>query len=192
MAGAYTYFESGRIGSLRSIGNYCSVAPGCSIGNGNHPKDYLSTHPLAFKAAGAFGFDSIVKSYKGGIPRTSSVISCPPTIGNDVWIGGNATIYRGITIGSGAIIGANTLVNKDIPPFAIAVGSPVRIIGYRFPEEIREQLLSLKWWDYDIANAPPIDFDKIEIAIRQIKEMISNGKLKLLDETRKWVRVCFE
>ena len=71
----------------------------------------------------------------------------PITIGNDVWIGGHSTVLPGVTIGDGAIIGAGAVVSKDIPPYAIAVGCPIRIIKYRFDEETIQQFLDLKWWD---------------------------------------------
>ena len=70
-------------------------------------------------------------------------------IGNDVFIGMNVTILDGVTIGDGAIIGAGAVVSKDIPPYAIAVGCPIRIIRYRFNEETVQRFLHLKWWDKD-------------------------------------------
>ena len=70
-------------------------------------------------------------------------------IGNDVFIGANVTILDGITIGDGAIIGAGAVVSKDIPPYAIAVGCPIRIIKYRFEPEQIDKLLKIKWWEFD-------------------------------------------
>ena len=68
-------------------------------------------------------------------------------IGNDVFIGMNVTVLDGVTIGDGAIIGAGAVVSKDIPPYAIAVGCPIRVVRYRFDEETVRQFLDLKWWD---------------------------------------------
>lgn len=68
-------------------------------------------------------------------------------IGNDVWIGHNATILPGVKIGDGAIIGAYSVVAKDIPPYAVAVGNPVKIVKYRFDEELISLLLKYKWWN---------------------------------------------
>ena len=69
-------------------------------------------------------------------------------IGNDVFIGMSVTILDGVTVGDGAVIGAGAVVSKDIPPYAIAVGNPVQIIRYRFPEHIRTRLREIKWWDF--------------------------------------------
>lgn len=190
--GAYTYFETGRIGSLSSIGNYCSVAPGCTIGNGHHPLDFLTTHPVGFKGAGMFNFDPKVKNFQGGSSRSKDVLKFAPVIGHDVWIGGNVTIFRGVKIGNGAIIGANSLVNKDVPDFAIVGGTPARVIRYRFEPEIIEKLKALKWWNYDIVDAPEIDFSDVESAISLISKLINEGKLNKICDTREEVSLLVD
>lgn len=70
-------------------------------------------------------------------------------VGNDVWIGQNVTVMPGVHIGDGAIIGANSLVSKDVPPYCIVGGNPCRKIRPRFDKELTEYLLNLKWWDWD-------------------------------------------
>lgn len=69
-------------------------------------------------------------------------------IENDCWIGRGATIMSGLTIHNGAIVAANAVVTKDVPPYAIVAGNPAKIVKYRFPKEIIEQLLQIKWWDW--------------------------------------------
>ena len=71
-------------------------------------------------------------------------------VGNDVWIGQNVTILPGVHIGDGAIIGANSVVAKDVPPYSVVVGNPAEVKKYRFDEDTREFLLKLKWWDKDV------------------------------------------
>lgn len=70
-------------------------------------------------------------------------------MGNDVWVGCNSVLISGVKVGDGAIIGAGAVVTKDIPPYAIVVGVPARVIKYRFDEEVRERLLQIKWWNWD-------------------------------------------
>ena len=70
-------------------------------------------------------------------------------VGNDVWIGQHVTILPGVHISDGAIIGANSVVAKDIPPYCIAAGNPCRTIRKRFDDELIQYLLTLKWWDWD-------------------------------------------
>lgn len=95
-------------------------------------------------------------------------------IGNDVFIGVNVTVLDGVTIGDGAIIGAGAVVSKDIPPYAIAVGCPIKILRYRFSEEQRAKLQRLKWWDWNMDNLQLVekhffDVDKfLEEAINSI------------------------
>ena len=95
----------------------------------NHHLERISTFP--------FGGDAENSLSKGDI-----------VVDDDVWIGHHATILTGVHIGQGAVIGAGALVNSDIPPYAIAVGVPAKVIRYRFSQEIIEKMLQLKWWQW--------------------------------------------
>ena len=95
----------------------------------------------------------------------------PINIGNDVWIGTNAIVMDGVKINDGAIIGAGAIVTKEIPPYAIAVGVPAKVIKYRFSQEIIDKLMELRWWDYPedfIVNELP--FDDIEKCIEILEK----------------------
>lgn len=81
----------------------------------------------------------------------------PIIIGNDVFIGANVTILDGVTIGNGAVIGAGAVVSKDIPPYAIAVGVPIKIKSYRFSDETIEKLLKLEWWNFKEENLAEVE-----------------------------------
>lgn len=70
-------------------------------------------------------------------------------IKNDVWIGLNSTILEGVTIGNGAIIGACSVVAKDVPDYAVVVGNPAKIIRYRFSKDQIHKLINLRWWELD-------------------------------------------
>lgn len=120
------------------IGAYCSIAEGVTIfGGGEHPTDWISTFPL--RAAYAQP-----RAYKDGLPATKGKTE----IGNDVWIGYNATILSGVTIGDGAIIAAEATVTKTVPPYAIVAGNPAKLLRFRFKEHQISQLLEIKWWDW--------------------------------------------
>jgi virginiamycin A acetyltransferase len=125
-----------------TIGRYCSIALGSGVYL-NHPINMLSTH--------AFFFNPALGYVKDDPMSTTKLI-----IGNDVWIGQNAIILPGCTrIGDGAIIGAGSVVNKDIPPFAIAIGNPCRVVQYRFSKKIIEDLLSSQWWNKTMDELSP-------------------------------------
>ncbi|WP_299711396.1 CatB-related O-acetyltransferase [uncultured Tenacibaculum sp.] len=124
------------------IGKFCMIASGVSfIMNGaNHLTDAISTYPFAI-----FG-NGWEKAMEGkSYPNKGDIV-----IGNDVWIGHNATIMAGVTIGDGAIIATNSTIVKDVPPYTIVGGNPGKEIKKRFDEETINKLLALKWWDWPI------------------------------------------
>lgn len=124
------------------IGKFTSISYGVTIGAAEHNYKLLSTHPFIYDHYyEIFDKDSVIRNDK---------FDKETIIGNDVWIGCNATILRGVHIGNGAVVGANSLVNKDVPPYAIVVGNPAHIIKYRFSEDKIEKLLKMNWWDWPI------------------------------------------
>ncbi|MBR06063.1 MAG: chloramphenicol acetyltransferase [Rickettsiales bacterium] len=124
------------------IGKFCMIASDVKfIMNGaNHLTDAITTYPFAI-----FGNGWETAMEGRSYPQKGDLI-----IGNDVWIGYNATIMAGVTIGDGAIIATNATVVKDVPPYSIVGGNPAQVIKYRFDEATREKLLQLKWWDWPI------------------------------------------
>lgn len=139
--GDYTYIAMNSYVSKTSIGRCCSIGPNLVCGWGIHPISAISTHPMFF---------SSMKQNGMSLSRIDKIEERSPiVIGNDVFIGANVTILDGVTIGDGAIIGAGAVVSKDIPPYAIAVGCPIKIRRYRFDEETIKRLQKIKWWDFD-------------------------------------------
>lgn len=122
------------------IGKFCSIAHGASfvLNGGNHFADRLSSYP--FSIFGARGEpDPGAWPNKGGI-----------NIGHDVWIGWDATILPGVTIGHGAIIAAKAVVASDVAPYTIVGGNPAKPVRLRVPEDVRDRLLALCWWDWPV------------------------------------------
>jgi len=110
------------------------------MNGGNHLTEAISAYPFAiFGGDWANAMDGKAYPFKGNT-----------IIGNDVWIGFNATIMPGITIGDGAIISTNATVTKDVEPYTIVGGNPAKPVRKRFSEKQIEILLKLKWWDWDI------------------------------------------
>ena len=121
------------------IGKYCSLAPNITIITGGiHPVDWVSTYPFRVK------FD-LEEKFEDGMPYSKGDI----IIGNDVWIGTGVVILSGIKIGDGAVIAAGSVIVKDVPAYAIAGGNPAKIIRFRFSEVQIENLLTIKWWNWD-------------------------------------------
>ena len=100
-------------------------------------------------------------------------------IGNDVWIGQNATILPGVQIGDGAIIGANSVVGSDVAPYTIVVGNPARIVKKRFDEELISLLLRLKWWDksIDTINSliPILTNSNLDFVREEIRKLVEKS-----------------
>lgn len=130
------------IGDQLIIGKFCMIASDATfIMNGaNHLTTALSSYPFAIFGNG-WEHAMQDKSY----PNKGNI-----NIGNDVWIGYNATIMAGVTIGDGAIIATNATVTTDVPPYTIVGGNPARQIKKRFPEEVIKKLLEIQWWHWPI------------------------------------------
>lgn len=144
--GSYTYghyniqtFSWGENSKL-SIGKFCSIGKNVKIYlGGNHRVDWITTFPFGHIHQNVFnGFDGT------GHPTSKGNVF----IGNDVWIAENVTIMSGVHVGDGAVIANNSHVVKNVPPYCIVGGNPAQIIKKRFDDNIIENLLTLKWWDW--------------------------------------------
>jgi len=138
--GDYTYIARGSQINHTSIGKFCSIGPDFKCGWGIHPTKGISTSPMFYSTQKQNGM-TLCKKDK--IKEAKQI-----NIGNDVFIGRNVIVLDGVNIGNGAIIGAGAVVSKDIPPYAIAVGSPIQIKKFRFTDEQKSKLERIKWWDF--------------------------------------------
>jgi len=143
------------------IGSFCSIGSGAAFimaGNQGHRNDWISTFP--------FYWMSEVEAFNGAAngfePAGDTVI------GNDVWIGSEAIIMPGVTIGDGAVIGTRALVTRDVPPYAIVGGNPARVIRKRFEEPRIDLLLEMRWWDWPEAH------------LRAAMQLLTSGDIEAL------------
>lgn len=132
------FFQPYAVDEYTTIGRYCSMARGARILNHNHPVGSKSTSGIFFNP-------------HFGLCDHSLVEFNPLVVGNDVWIGANAVVMPEVnSIGDGAVIGAGAVVVRDVPPYAVVLGNPGRIVKYRFSEDVIERLLEERWWDHDL------------------------------------------
>jgi len=147
--GLYTHgncFVPGEIDRFTTIGRYSSIARGVRMLNIDHPMEFKSMHGFFFNPELDYCRQNLM-DYK------------PLFVGNDVWIGANALILPHVrTIGDGAVIAAGAVVNKDVPPYAVVVGNPARVVRFRFPPAIIERLLAERWWEKPIEELDPSEF----------------------------------
>lgn len=165
--GLYTYggcfCNDFNVGGSVTIGRYCSIAKHVHYFGANHPMEKAIMSPYFYNKS--FGY--AVKD----VQRSSLVV------GNDVWIGEGVIITNSCkSIGDGVVIGAGSIVTKDIPPYAVVAGNPARIINYRFSEEIIQELMASHWWYlspselmeyYEMMNQPQLFAKKIVEFLRE-------------------------
>ena len=153
------------IGDRLIIGRFCQIAAGVEfmMNGANHQMNAVSTFPFYTLE----GWDMEPPEMKD-LPIKGDTV-----IGNDVWIGQNALILPGVHVGDGAIIGANSVVGKDVSPYTVVAGNPARVIRNRFDDELTGLLLRFRWWDKEIEEINRLismltssDLEKVKREIR--------------------------
>ena len=181
--GEYTYFDGQNfqkhvthhydfIGDKLIIGKFCQIGRGVEfIMNGaNHQINSVSTYPFYI-----FNGWKQDPTNKEDLPYKGDTI-----IGNDVWIGQNVTFLPGVRVGDGCIIGANSVVASNIPPYSVAVGNPARIVRKRFDDEMIELLEKLEWW-----NKTPNQIQKIMPLLSNSDiDYVKKGIIQILKENK--------
>ena len=177
-------------------GNYCSIGENVVFAPSRHPLDRLTTHLETYLGL-AWPYDPAVIRR---IPFEGIWESVE--IGHDVWVGTGAVIMGGVKIGTGAVVAANAVVTKDVPPYAIVAGVPARVLRYRFDEPMRAAFLESAWWEYDVrAWGESVDWSDAAASFRSVARAIAEGRLSrfpslthveeiksFIDCRRKWWR----
>ncbi|WP_438971911.1 CatB-related O-acetyltransferase [Methylophaga sp.] len=159
--GAYSYVRSdSKLLNISIIGRYCSIGRNVTLGLNprNHPLDWVSTST------------QFSRNYTRLVP--------PSQIGHDVWIGDNAVIMAGLTIGHGAIVGCDAVVTKDVLPYEIVAGNPAKSIRFRFNKATIKQLLSSQWWNLDKKQLDSLDFQDISSFTQKTQKLHQKAQFK--------------
>ncbi len=186
--GAFTFFNaSGMTSVYRSrLGRYSQIGESSIIGPPEHPMDWFSNHPFAFTRPShipsMYEFDDFARLAPDTQENPAWADNERETvIGHEAHIGAGSFVKRGVTIGDGAVIGARSVVTRDVPPYTIAVGSPARVVKDRFAPRIVERLMDLQWWRYDLAPwKKQVDFSQVEATLEFFEDKVADGQLGLL------------
>ena len=140
--GKYSYYKRGTKLMNCDIGRFCHIGDNCAIGLFGHDTSQVTTYPLKYH------FDNSVVDV--GQDSTADAVrkSRQTIIKNDVYIGESVTIFAGVTVGNGAVIGARAVVTKDVPDYAVVAGVPSQIVRMRFSDKIVDDLLDIQWWQW--------------------------------------------
>lgn len=172
--GLYSYgacFVPGLFPRNSSVGNYCSIAEGIRVYRRNHPVTFLSQHPFFYnQRLGLVTEDAI-----------DNVEDNPIVIGNDVWLGSSVTILPNCKrIGDGAVIGAGSVVSRDVPSFAIYAGNPARLVRERYSADVKELIEQSRWWSLPLDRLleaagellfQPVTRSDLEVFLLRLEEL---------------------
>ncbi len=139
------------------IGKFCSIASFARINPGNHPTyTRVAQHHFTYRSD-LYGFGEEDADFFEWRKKDAVII------GNDVWIGHNACVMPGVSIGNGAVVGAGAVVTRDVEPYSVVAGVPARKISMRFPESVAEKIEGTRWWDWD--------YDTIKDRLQDFRDM---------------------
>lgn len=170
--GAFSYFSHSCEVSDAYVGRYCSIGQGCIIGPGEHPVDFVTTHPVSADPSGVSSgmlTSSVYKAFTMTEVTAHRSHRGRTVIDHDVWLGAHVIVQRGVHIGLGAIVGAGSVVTKDVPPFAIVGGVPARVIRQRLPDALARRLIDSKWWDLDLSKLTVRDYSQPEAFVELLE-----------------------
>lgn len=160
--GDYSYTSENCQIIYSDIQKFVNIASYVRLNPAQHPMTWVSQHHMMYRKE-MYGFGANDEDFFDW-RREKRVF-----IGHDSWIGHNVTVMGGVMIGVGAVIGSGAIVTKEIPPYAIAVGNPAKVIRYRFEPHIIEALLTIAWWDWDneTLSSRMVDFKDINAFVEK-------------------------
>ncbi|WP_408005453.1 CatB-related O-acetyltransferase [Pseudomonas huanghezhanensis] len=155
--GAHTYIRSGgQLSCVASIGRFCSISSDVVIGQSRntHPTNWVSSHPFQY-----------TDSQTHYVSQRSSTI-----VGHDVWIGRGAMLFDGVSVGTGAIIAAQSVVTQNVPAYAVVAGVPAKVVRFRHPPALITRLLKSRWWELEVTDLKRLPMDNPETFLDRLDQ----------------------
>ncbi|MBA4287094.1 MAG: hypothetical protein C0434_16370 [Xanthomonadaceae bacterium] len=188
--GAYGFYNAAGLASAyrTHFGRYSQVGESTIVGPPEHPMTMFSTHPFAFSRPSHMPkmfqmpeFARISPEEADGPSWAESETPIDTVIGHEAYVGAGSFVRRGVTVGIGAVIGARSVVTRDVPPYAIVAGSPARVLRYRYPDALIERFLKLAWWNYDLGPIKrDVNWADSERSLEFLEQKAADGTLQKL------------
>ncbi|WEX11366.1 DapH/DapD/GlmU-related protein [Chelativorans sp. AA-79] len=169
--GDFSYFERHAESIYTHIGKFCSIAANTRLNALEHPMERVTTHKVSYRPNEYFRYRGLDSAFLEG--RRAKHVA----IGNDVWIGHGAVVLPGVSIGDGAVVGANAVVSRDVEPYTVVAGVPARVIRRRFEPEIAAKLQALRWWDWPLDQLFEAVPDMQALSIEDFLRRWADGRL---------------
>jgi acetyltransferase-like isoleucine patch superfamily enzyme len=180
-AGAFSYSENGE--THATIGRYCSVGGYFSIMGERHPLERVTTSSFTYCYFPDYNKPQFLRGHEellgNAYPpkKPENIMSAPPRLEHDVWIGQQVIMQRGITVHTGSVVGAGSVVTRDVPPYTVVAGNPARPIRTRFAPELRDRLLASEWWNFHPRVLFEFGYDDVERFCERMEAGRANGSL---------------
>jgi acetyltransferase-like isoleucine patch superfamily enzyme len=175
--GAFTEFGRNVECQHAEIGRYSEIGPSSLLGATGHPLDWMSVSAFQYKHA-TWGWHPTAADAEVIEPEVDGRPSFRGeglgSIGHDVWLGANVVVLKGVTVGHGAVVAANSVVTKDVAPYAIVGGAPAKPIRTRHDAGLVEELLELAWWRFTPNQLKGIAFHEPAQAVKQLRERVGD------------------
>lgn len=173
--GPFSYTSSA-MQCLNRLGAYCSISWNLRVMGNNHMMEQFST------TGGLYGEHAIFRDAYAAVRKKPDYRPNPqkpvPVFGNDVWVGQDVLLARGISIGDGAVVAGGSVVTRDVAPYAIVGGAPARLIRQRFAKEEQELLQASRWWEYMLPDLAPLATGRIEAFVTTLDRAKADGSAR--------------
>lgn len=179
--GAFTEF--GKIVEVQSadVGRYGEIGPGCLLGAISHPTSWMSASAFQYRPS-TWSWHPSADAVETVDPEAGGRTSFrglrgeePARIGNDVHLGANVVVLKGVHVGDGCVVAAGAVVTQDLPPYSIAAGLPARVLRRRLPDDVVADLLELRWWRFSPNQLSGVPFDDPRAAADEVRRRVQAG-----------------
>lgn len=188
--GAYGFYNAAGLASAyrTHFGRYSQVGESTIVGPPEHPMTMFSTHPFAFARPSHLpkmyempDFARICPENDQRPAWADAEVATDTYVGHEAYVGAGSFIRRGVRVGNGAVIGACSVVTRDIPDFAIVAGSPAKVLRMRFSDAMIERLQKLAWWHYDLGPIKTeVNWREVERTVAFLEDAVAAGRLQPL------------